>query len=247
MLPPSRFRPRPRSIAISADAPHPSGRLSWGVKWRRTSVTGANAETTRETGAITSRSRFPSRHWARIGKDSLSMRAQWRDGKREREVIAPVSLVVSAFAPVTDVRLHLTPQLRRPDGCGASALIAIDLGRGRNRLGGSIVAQVTQQAGSVAPDLDHPEDLQRFFTAIQQLAAQRRLLAYHDRSDGGLWATICERAFAGHVGVSLNVDLLTLEHGHESDYGDAKNWARQVVGRREERTLRGLFAEELGA
>ncbi|CCD29553.1 Phosphoribosylformyl-glycineamide synthetase (FGAM synthetase) (FGAMS) (Formylglycinamide ribotide amidotransferase) (FGARAT) (Formylglycinamide ribotide synthetase)(fragment) [Candidatus Glomeribacter gigasporarum BEG34] len=182
-----------------------------------------------------------------VGKDSLSMRAQWRDGKREREVIAPVSLVVSAFAPVTDVRLHLTPQLRRPDGCGASALIAIDLGRGRNRLGGSIVAQVTQQAGSVAPDLDHPEDLQRFFTAIQQLAAQRRLLAYHDRSDGGLWATICEMAFAGHVGVSLNVDLLTLEHGHESDYGDAKNWARQVVGRREERTLRGLFAEELGA
>src|SRR5260364_331301 len=81
--------------------------------------------------------------------------------------------------------------------------------------------------------------LATLFTAIQQLAAQRRLLAYHDRSDGGLWAAICEMAFAGHVGVSLNVDLLTLEHGHESDYGDAKNWARQVVGRREERTLRG--------
>ncbi len=182
-----------------------------------------------------------------VGKDSLSMRTHWRDGEREREVIAPVSLVISAFAPVADVRLHLVPQLRRPDECGASVLIAIDLGRGRNRLGGSIAAQVTQQAGAIPPDLDDPEDLKRFFTAIQQLAAQRKLLAYHDCSDGGLWATVCEMAFAGHVGVSLNVDLLTLEHGHESDYGDAKNWAQQITGRRKERTLRGLFTEELGA
>ncbi|SAL65557.1 phosphoribosylformylglycinamidine synthase [Caballeronia terrestris] len=180
-----------------------------------------------------------------VGKDSLSMRTKWQDATgAAKEVVSPVSLIISAFAPVEDVRRQLTPQLRRDTD---SVLIAIDLGRGRNRLGGSIFAQVTQQVGDTVPDVDDAEDLKRFFTAIQSLNADGKLLAYHDRSDGGLWATVCEMAFAGHVGVSLNVDMLTLDPNHESDYGDAKDWAKQTSGRRDDRTIRALFSEELGA
>jgi phosphoribosylformylglycinamidine synthase len=182
-----------------------------------------------------------------VGKDSLSMRTRWDEQGVAKEVVAPVSLIISAFAPVDDVRGHLSPQLRRPDEAGDSVLIAIDLGRGRHRLGGSILAQVTQQVGDAVPDVDDPEDLKRFFAAIQALNRAGRLLAYHDRSDGGLWATVCEMAFAGHVGVSLNVDMLTLDAQHEFDYGDAKDWAKQTSGRREDRTIRALFNEELGA
>jgi len=179
-----------------------------------------------------------------VGKDSLSMRTKWQDAGVAKEVVSPVSLIISAFAPVEDVRRHLTPQLVND---ASTVLIAIDLGRGRNRLGGSILAQVTQQVGDAAPDVDDPEDLKRFFAAIQSLNARGLLLAYHDRSDGGLWATVCEMAFAGHVGVSLNVDMLTLDANHESDYGDAKDWAKQTSGRRDDRTVRALFTEELGA
>jgi phosphoribosylformylglycinamidine synthase len=182
-----------------------------------------------------------------VGKDSLSMRTKWDDRGVAKEVVAPVSLIISAFAPVEDVRGHLTPQLRRVDEAGDSVLIAIDLGRGKHRLGGSILAQVTQQVGDTTPDVDDAEDLKRFFAAIQALNSDGKLLAYHDRSDGGLWATVCEMAFAGHVGVSLNVDMLTLDPNHEFDYGDAKDWAKQTSGRREDRTIRGLFNEELGA
>ena len=182
-----------------------------------------------------------------VGKDSLSMRTKWEDQGVAKEVVAPVSLIISAFAPVEDVRGHLTPQLRRADEAGETVLIAIDLGRGKHRLGGSILAQVTQQVGDTTPDVDDPEDLKRFFAAIQALNSDGKLLAYHDRSDGGLWATVCEMAFAGHVGVSLNVDMLTLDPHHESDYGDAKDWAKQTSGRREDRTIRALFNEELGA
>ncbi len=182
-----------------------------------------------------------------VGKDSLSMRTKWQDDGVAKEVVAPVSLIISAFAPVEDVRGHLTPQLRRVEEVGDSVLIAIDLGRGKNRLGGSIFAQVTQQVGDAVPDVDSAEDLKQFFNAIQQLNADGQLLAYHDRSDGGLWATVCEMAFAGHVGVTLNVDMLALDSEHESDYGDAKDWAKQTSGRREDRTLRALFSEELGA
>ncbi|SAK78745.1 phosphoribosylformylglycinamidine synthase [Caballeronia catudaia] len=178
-----------------------------------------------------------------VGKDSLSMRTKWQDGVA-KEVVSPVSLIISAFAPVEDVRRHLTPQLVHDTN---TVLIAIDLGRGRNRMGGSILAQVTQQVGDAVPDVDDPEDLKRFFAAIQSLNADGKLLAYHDRSDGGLWATVCEMAFAGHVGVSLNVDMLALGAEHESDYGDAKDWAKQTSGRREDRTMRALFSEELGA
>ncbi|WP_446903164.1 phosphoribosylformylglycinamidine synthase [Burkholderia sp. YIM B11467] len=182
-----------------------------------------------------------------VGKDSLSMKTKWDEQGVAKEVVSPVSLIISAFAPVEDVRRHLTPQLRRVADAGDSVLIAIDLGRGKNRMGGSIFAQVTQQVGDTTPDVDDAEDLKCFFNAIQSLNAQDKLLAYHDRSDGGLWATVCEMAFAGHAGVSLNVDMLTLDPNHESDYGDAKDWAKQTSGRRDDRTLRALFSEELGA
>ena len=180
-----------------------------------------------------------------VGKDSLSMRTTWKDGEQDKSVIAPVSLIVSSFAPVSDVRLSLTPQLQTDEG--DTALILIDLGRGKNRMGGSVLAQVMQQVGNEVPDVDSAEDLKGFFNAIQQLNREGRLLAYHDRSDGGLYATLCEMAFAGHVGVSVNLDILTMEGEHASDWGDSKNWAGQVAERRNDLTLRALFSEELGA
>ena len=180
-----------------------------------------------------------------VGKDSLSMRTTWSDDGQNKAVISPVSLIVSSFAPVTDVRRSLTPQLRTD--AGETALILVDLGRGKNRLGASILAQVTQQLGDSVPDVDSPHDLKAFFVAIQRLNSEGKLLAYHDRSDGGLFATLSEMAFAGRAGVSVNLDILTMEGEHASDWGDAKNWAGQVAERRNEMTLRALFAEELGA
>jgi len=178
-----------------------------------------------------------------VGKDSLSMRTVWRDGDEDKRVTAPVSLIVTAFAPVTDARRVLTPQLR---GDVDSVLILVDLGEGRQRLGGSALAQVTQQLGDDAPDVDDPDSLPRFFAAIQRLNAQGMLLAYHDRSDGGLFAAACEMAFAGRCGVALNVDLLTIDP-HAADWGDYKIRPEQVSVQRDELTLRALFNEELGA
>ena len=180
-----------------------------------------------------------------VGKDSLSMRTTWKDAEGSKEVVSPVSLIVSAFAPVPDVRLSLTPQLRKD--VGETALILIDLGRGKNRMGASALTQVMQQIGNEVPDVDSPEDLKAFFAAIQQLNVERKLLAYHDRSDGGLFATLCEMAFAGRTGVSVNIDILAMEGEHSSDSGEAKNWAGQVAERRNDMTLRALFNEELGA
>ena len=180
-----------------------------------------------------------------VGKDSLSMRTTWNEDGENKAVVSPVSLIVSSFAPVTDVRKTLTPQLRTD--LGDTSLILIDLGRGKNRLGASALAQVTQQLGNDAPDVDNPADLKAFFAAIQQLNNDGKLLAYHDRSDGGLYATLCEMAFAGRAGVSVNLDILTMEGEHASDHGDAKNWAAQVGERRNDLTLRALFNEELGA
>jgi phosphoribosylformylglycinamidine synthase len=184
-----------------------------------------------------------------VGKDSLSMRTTWKDGKdgetSAKAVTSPVSLIVSAFAPVLDVRRTLTPQLRTD--CGETAIILLDLGRGKNRLGASALAQVTQQLGNDTPDVDSADDLKAFFAAIQQLNTDAKLLAYHDRSDGGLYATLCEMAFAGRCGLSVNLDILAMESEHAADWGDAKNWAGQVPERRNELTLRALFAEELGA
>jgi phosphoribosylformylglycinamidine synthase len=180
-----------------------------------------------------------------VGKDSLSMRTTWNDGEAAKAVLSPVSLIVSGFAPVADVRRTLTPQLRTD--AGDTVMILVDLGRGKNRLGASALSQVTQQLGNDTPDVDSADDLKGFFTAIQQLNTDSRLLAYHDRSDGGLYATLCEMAFAGRCGLTVNLDILAMEGEHAADWGDAKNWAGQVAERRNELTLRALFAEELGA
>lgn len=138
-----------------------------------------------------------------VGKDSLSMRAHWEDEHGEHDVVAPVSLIVSAFAPVSDVRRHLTPQLRRVNE--DSLLLLLDLGEGANRLGGSCLAQVYGLQGGTAPDLDYPLRLKNFVAAIQRLIKETRVLAYHDRSDGGLLATVAEMMFAGRLGASLRL------------------------------------------
>ena len=195
-----------------------------------------------------------------VGKDSMSMSTVWEEkssGEKKR-VTAPISLIVSAFAPVADIRLTLTPQLRydRPEsfaheqkertekptplGAGPSSapsvkisesisepigdtvLLLIDLGRGKNRLGGSILAQTVSQMGEATPDVDSPKDLKNFWNAIQRLGRDKKLLAYHDRSDGGLLAAVVEMAFAGHTGVDLEIP-----QGHE--------------------VFSALFNEELGA
>ncbi|MFI5445808.1 phosphoribosylformylglycinamidine synthase [Polaromonas sp. UC242_47] len=184
-----------------------------------------------------------------VGKDSLSMRTVWTDNKNSKKVTSPVSLIVSAFATLADVRGTLTPQLDAQEA--DSTLILIDLGKGQNRMGGSILAQTLDKEEGDVPDLDDPKDLVNLVNAINTLRQQGRLMAYHDRSDGGLFASVCEMAFAGHVGVSLNIDMLLLEGDGISDSrmdaGDSKNWASQVSARREELTLKALFNEELGA
>ncbi len=141
-----------------------------------------------------------------VGKDSMSMKTRWDEEGAEKSVTSPMSLVVSGFAPVLDVRQTLTPQLRLDKG--ATDLILIDLGRGQNRMGGSILAQVYGKLGRQAPDVDDAEDLQAFFAVIQGLNADGLLQAYHDRSDGGLLTTVLEMAFAGHCGLNLNLDGL---------------------------------------
>jgi phosphoribosylformylglycinamidine synthase len=160
-----------------------------------------------------------------VGKDSMSMRTVWQHEGELRAVTAPLSVIVSAFAPVTDVRSALTPCLRRD--VGETELLLIDLGRGQNRLGGSCLAQVYEQLGDRPADLDDPELLAGMFTAVREAADAGALLAYHDRSDGGLFTTVLEMAFAGGVGV--DVDLAPL---FERDGGDP---------------VAALFTEELGA
>ncbi len=141
-----------------------------------------------------------------VGKDSLSMKTVWQTPDGPSSVTAPLSLIVSAFTPVADIRRTLTPLLRLDRG--ESELILVDLGRGRHRLGGSVLAQVYGQLGNLPADLDRPGDLRALFDAIQGLNQSGLLLAYHDRSDGGLWVSACEMAFAGHVGLTLTLDDL---------------------------------------
>jgi phosphoribosylformylglycinamidine synthase len=190
-----------------------------------------------------------------VGKDSLSMRTQWTvpdgapgGGAEKKKVTSPVSLVVTAFATLADVRGTLTPQLDAT--LEDTTLVLIDLGHGRNRMGASILGQVLGQPGDTAPDLDDPQDLKNLVSAVNALRVKGQILAYHDRSDGGLLAAVAEMAFAGHVGVALNIDMLVTEGDGITDsraeYGDAKNWAGQVSARREELTLKALFSEELG-
>jgi phosphoribosylformylglycinamidine synthase len=151
-----------------------------------------------------------------VGKDSMSMKMSWRDGNEEKRVVSPLSVVMSGFAPVSDVRRTLTPQLENVD----SALLLIDLGEGKKRMGGSALAQVFECDGGECPDAPPPEMLRTFFEAVQKLNAEGKLLAYHDRSDGGLFVTLVEMAFAGNCGL------------HIAYSGDG---------------LRALFSEELGA
>ncbi|MGE6529134.1 phosphoribosylformylglycinamidine synthase [Pseudomonas sp. NPDC077382] len=141
-----------------------------------------------------------------VGKDSMSMKTRWSEEGVDKSVTSPLSLVVSGFAPVVDIRQTLTPQLRLDKG--ETDLVLIDLGRGQNRMGASILAQVYGQMARQAPDVDDAEDLQAFFAVIQGLNADGLLLAYHDRSDGGLLTTALEMAFAGHCGLNLNLDSL---------------------------------------
>jgi phosphoribosylformylglycinamidine synthase len=159
-----------------------------------------------------------------VGKDSMSMKTVWEEGEEQKSVTAPLSLIISGFAPVTDVTRTLTPQLKTDQG--ETDLILVDLAAGQNRLGGSALAQVFGQMGAVAPDLDDPEDIKAFFAVIQGLNQDGKLLAYHDRSDGGVFVTLAEMAFAGRTGVDIRLDGLAEE---------ASQFARE------------LFNEELGA
>ncbi len=137
-----------------------------------------------------------------VGKDSLSMRTRWSDASgAEKQVTSPVSLVVSAFASLDSIAGTWTPQL-----LPGSELVLVDLGAGKNRLGGSMLAQVSGQFGDEVPDLDDPARLVSLAAALLQLRAEDLVTSYHDRSDGGLWATVCEMAFAGATGVQLDVD-----------------------------------------
>ena len=183
-----------------------------------------------------------------VGKDSLSMKTTWKDGNTDKKVSSPVSLIVTAFATLADVRGTFTPQLQTTES--DTSLILIDLGKGQNRMAGSILAQTINQFGDRVPDLDDAQDLLNLVKAISQLRSDNKVLAYHDKSDGGLLATVAEMAFAGHVGVALNVDMLVNEGDGITDSrmetGDSKNWASQVSARRDELTLKALFNEELG-
>ena len=155
-----------------------------------------------------------------VGKDSLSMKSTWKDGDENKSVTSPLSLIVTAFAPCMDARLTLTPQLSTELD---TTVLLIDLGQGKNRMGGSALAQVYKQVGDVAPDVDSAAMLKAFFELIQALNSDGVLLAYHDRSDGGAFVSLCEMSFASHLGLDIHLDEL---------HGD---------------TLRNLFNEELGA
>ena len=156
-----------------------------------------------------------------VGKDSMSMRTRWEDENGEHNVVAPVSLIITAFAPVTDVTKHLTPQLQKTDE--PSYLLLFDLGRGKNRLGGSCLAQAYARTGGDTPDLDDPKLLRGLFSAVQELNSRDMLLAYHDRSDGGLLAAVAEMIFASRLGVTLTLGGSRVE------------------------LLKTLFSEEIGA
>ncbi len=180
-----------------------------------------------------------------VGKDSLSMRTRWEDCGTQKQVIAPLSLIVTAFAPCADIRRTATPELRRDAEVGDTELILIDLGCGRNRLGGSALAQVYGVSGDTPPDVD-AEKLKAFFATIQHLKRAGMILAYHDRSDGGLFATVCEMSFAGHVGVSLNLDTLCYDP-LMNDVDGIERFPEIIDGRMRDRMIAALFNEELGA
>ncbi|WMS88526.1 phosphoribosylformylglycinamidine synthase [Pleionea litopenaei] len=141
-----------------------------------------------------------------VGKDSMSMRTVWQEGDEQKSITAPMSLIITAFAPVQDIRKTVTPQLRTD--LGESELLLLDLGKGKNRLGASALVQVFNQLGEDTPDVDSAAELKGFFEAIQELSEAGLLKAYHDRSDGGLATTLVEMAFAGHCGVEIDLSSL---------------------------------------
>ncbi|GLX77047.1 phosphoribosylformylglycinamidine synthase [Thalassotalea insulae] len=141
-----------------------------------------------------------------VGKDSMSMKTQWQQDGVEKSVTSPLSLIITAFGRVEDIRKTVTPQLRTDKG--DSRIVAIDLSGGKNRLGGSCLAQVYKQLGKETPDVDNAEILKGFFNAMQTLVREEMLIAYHDRSDGGLFTTVAEMAFAGHTGVDIDLSKL---------------------------------------
>ncbi|PMG36850.1 phosphoribosylformylglycinamidine synthase [Vibrio splendidus] len=161
-----------------------------------------------------------------VGKDSMSMKTKWEENGEQKEVTSPLSLVITAFARVEDVRKTITPQLRTPDnleGLGATSLVLIDLGNGKNRMGATALAQVYKQLGDKPADVDNAAQLKGFYEGVQALVANDQVVAYHDKGDGGLFVTLAEMAFAGHCGVQANIEALG------------------------EDTLAALFNEELGA
>ena len=161
-----------------------------------------------------------------VGKDSMSMRTSWKDSAgQDHKQVSPLSLMVTGFSSVEDIRNTVTPDLKSND----STLLLLDLGAGKNRLGGSTLAQVYNQVGNATPDLDDPEKFLGFFNAIQELISEKSILSYHDRSDGGLLATLAEMAFAGRKGINVVLDKLT---------GETRSTAS---------ALAALFNEELGA
>jgi phosphoribosylformylglycinamidine synthase len=180
-----------------------------------------------------------------VGKDSLSMKTVWEEDGQRKEVTAPVSLIVSGFAPVSDVRLTLTPMLRTD--CGETDLILIDLGAGRGRLGGSALAQVYGQVGDHCPDLVDPAKLKAFFETVQALNRAGRILAYHDRSDGGLLVTLCEMAFAGHTGITIDLDELCSDQIRAGVERRGQPEPELAPGEYSAHVYPVLFNEELGA
>ncbi|HHK5578271.1 TPA: phosphoribosylformylglycinamidine synthase [Neisseria cinerea] len=180
-----------------------------------------------------------------VGKDSLSMKTVWQDGADKKSVVSPLSLIISAFAPVQDVRKTVTPELKN---VGDSVLLFIDLGFGKARMGGSAFGQVYNNMTGDAPDLDDTGRLKAFYNVIQQLVAEDKLLAYHDRSDGGLFATLAEMAFAGRGGISADIDCLMDKFLpiHYPDFqGDpAEDLSDELYNHA---AIKILFNEELGA
>lgn len=180
-----------------------------------------------------------------VGKDSLSMKTVWQDGEEKKSVVSPLSLIISAFAPVQDVRKTVTPELKNVED---SVLLFIDLGFGKARMGGSAFGQVYNNMSGDAPDLDDTGRLKAFYGVIQQLVAEDKLLAYHDRSDGGLFATLAEMAFAGRCGISADIDCLMdkfLPIHHPDFQGDpAEGLSDELYNHA---AIKILFNEELGA
>ncbi|MFU8617515.1 phosphoribosylformylglycinamidine synthase [Neisseria sp. LACPHL-SPEC-2024-00856] len=180
-----------------------------------------------------------------VGKDSLSMKTVWQDGEEKKSVVSPLSLIISAFAPVQDVRKTVTPELKNVED---SVLLFVDLGFGKARMGGSAFGQVYNNMSGDAPDLDDTGRLKAFYGVIQQLVAEDKLLAYHDRSDGGLFATLAEMAFAGRCGISADIDCLMdkfLPIHHPDFQGDpAEGLSDELYNHA---AIKILFNEELGA